>query len=382
MYSGNLLSSLTRVRKARSLRASSYDVTGRNADAWRVPAGETKVIADIKGSGCINHIWMTQGAGYRNVLLRMFWDDEENPSVLCPLGDFFGLGHEIVNSYQSYLFSASTRGNNQFNTGCALNSYVQMPFNKSARIELVNEGESEHGQYFYIDYELYDEPHADDIGYFHAQFRRENPCDGWGHEIRVNTPEANIVNKEQLAWENNYVILEAEGTGHYIGCNLSVTNFQDTWWGEGDDMIWVDGYKWPPDLHGTGSEDYLNQAWGMQPNAFMHNGSSIHEQDTNGYQTSYVFHLENPVYFQKEIRVTIEHGHGNHLANETSSVAYWYQFESHKPFSILPVQQRKPVLRDEDGNWDIDESAQTKLPPPELNEEMKQMKEQWQKKQE
>jgi hypothetical protein len=88
----------------------------------------------------------------------------------------------------------------------------------------------------------------------HAQFRRENPCNGWGHEIPVNAPETNIVNKEQLAWDNNYVILEAEGTGHYIGCNLSVTNFQGTWWGEGDDMIWVYGYKWPPDLYGTGQK--------------------------------------------------------------------------------------------------------------------------------
>ena len=96
---------------------------------------------------------------------------------------------------------------------------------------------------------------------------------GGGHEITVNTPEANIINTERLAWDNNYLILSAEGRGHYIGCNLSVTNFQGTWWGEGDDMIWVDGYKWPPDLHGTGSEDYLNQAWGMQQNAFAHNGS-------------------------------------------------------------------------------------------------------------
>ena len=139
-----------------------------------------------------------------------------------------------------------------------------------------------------------------------------------------------------MAWDNNYVILETQGRGHYIGCNLSVTNFQGTWWGEGDDMIWVDGYKWPPDLHGTGSEDYLNQAWGMQENAFLRNGSSIFEGRTlsrcderrwarhGGYQTSYVFHLENPVRFSREIKVTIEHGHGNHLANEMSSVAYWY----------------------------------------------------------
>ena len=106
------------------------------------------------------------------------------------------------------------------------------------------------------------------------------PFGGWGPEIGVNTPEADVANKERQAWENNYVILETQGRGHYIGCNLSVTNFPGTWWGEGDDMIWVDGYKWPPDLHGTGSEDYLNQAWGMQPNAFLRNGSSIFEGGT------------------------------------------------------------------------------------------------------
>ena len=93
--------SLTRVKNARSGRASSWDTTGRNNDAWDIAPGETRVLADIPGSGCINHIWMTQPNGYRNVLMRMFWDDEEHPSVLCPLGDFFGLGNEIVNSYQT-----------------------------------------------------------------------------------------------------------------------------------------------------------------------------------------------------------------------------------------------------------------------------------------
>ena len=381
MYVEGLLSSLTRIKKARSLRASSWDTTGRNNDAWNVEPGETRVLADLKGPGCINHIWATQRNGYRNVLLRIFWDNEEHPSILCPLGDFFGLGHEIVNSYDSLLFSASTNGDNQVNTGCALNCYVQMPFNKSARIELLNEGNEPHRQYFYIDYELYGQSLDNDIAYFHAQFRRENPCDGWGHEIRVNTPEANIVNTKSLAWNNNYLILEAEGRGHYIGCNLSITNFQGTWWGEGDDMIWVDGYKWPPDLHGTGSEDYLNQAWGMQSNAFRHNGSSIYERDTNGYQTSYVFHLESPVRFEKKIRATIEHGHGNHLRNEMSSVAYWYQREPHKPFGIVPVQQRKPILKDKNGEWIVDATTQTSQSEPVLNDEMTRMKTQWAEKQ-
>ena len=215
MFVDGLLSSLTRVKEARSARLSSWDRTGRNADSWMIEPGEVRVLGEIEGSGCINHIWMTQGKGYRKVLLRLYWDDEEHPSVLCPLGDFFGLGHELVNSYDSLLFSASTNHNNQFNAGCALNSYVQMPFNKSARVELVNESDEPHRQYFYIDYETYDRELDGDVAYFHARFRRENPCDGWGHEISVNILEADIVNKERLAWDNNYAILDARGRGHY-----------------------------------------------------------------------------------------------------------------------------------------------------------------------
>jgi hypothetical protein len=371
-----MLHKLTRIRKGKTGRFSSWDTTGRNQDYWLVPAGESRVLADIEGPGVITHIWMTQREHYRECLLKITWDDAPAPSVLVPLGDFFGLGHSIVNSYQSLLFTASTNHNNGFNKGCALNCYAPMPFRKRALVELINESDEVHGQYFYVDYETRDEIDEGE-GYFHAEFRRTNPFGGWGHEIPVNVPETNIVNKEQLAWENNYVILETRGCGHYIGCNLSVTNFHGIWWGEGDDMIWVDGYKWPPDVHGTGSEDYLNQAWGMQDNAFLRNGSSIYEQNTNGYQTSYVFHLENPVRFQKEIKVTIEHGHGNHLANEMSSVAYWYAAEPAAAVQLPPVAQRRPVLRDNQGNWLYDEGNQCPGESIELNDEMREMKAQW-----
>lgn len=375
-----LFGGLARISKAKPGRVSSWDTTGRNADRWFIEPGETRLLADIDGPGCITHLWFTQSPGgenYRKVLLKVYWDDEEHPSILAPIGDFFCLGHSIVNSFCSLPFTSSTKANNKFGQGAALNCYLQMPFNQKARFELVNEGESKYFQYFYIDYETYDQPLEDDAAYFHAQWRRENPCDGWGHEIRVNTPQADIVNTEKLAWNNNYVILDAEGTGHYIGCNLSVANFQGTWWGEGDDMIWVDGYKWPPDLHGTGSEDYLNQAWGMQDNAFLFNGSSIHESNTGGYQTSYVFHLTNPVRFNESIRATIEHGHGNHLANEMSSTAYWYQLEPHKPFEILPMEQRLPARRTMAGEWLDDPERQTPQPAMELNDEMKRMKKEW-----
>ena len=383
-----MLSDLTRLKPARTYRASSYDTTGRNGDAWSIEAGETRVLADIEGAGCITHIWMTQSGErtFRNVLLKMYWDDEKHPSVIVPLGDFFGLGHNIASSYQSALFSSSVRGDREstVSANAALNSYVQMPFRRAARIEVVNEGGEPYRQYFYIDYELYDDTLPDDTVYFHAQFLRENPCDGWGHEIRVNTPDANIVNKGRDAWDNNYLILEARGEGHYIGCNLSVTNFQGTWWGEGDDMIWVDGYKWPPELHGTDSEDYLNQAWGMQDNAYLYNGSSIYENNTGGYQTSYVYHLTNPVRFKKEIRVTIEHGHGNHLANETASVAYWYQTEPHKRFGILPVKKRQHIERGRQitlVDWQPERGSQTSSRQPKLNTEMKRNKQRWAKNQ-
>ncbi len=386
-----MLHDLTRIRNRKTGRASSWETNGRNTDRWMIAPGETRVLADIEGPAQITHIWMTQRS-YRECLIRITFDDAKTPQVNVPIGDFFCLGNGIVNSFESALFSASTNHNNKFNTGCALNCYVPMPFRKRAVVELVNEGKEERGQYFYIDYETLEPQDVEgDLGFFHAEFRRTNPFGGWGHEITVNTPEANAVNKGRTAWENNYVILETKGRGHYIGCNLSVTNFQGTWWGEGDDMIWVDGYKWPPDIHGTGSEDYLNQAWGMQDNAFMRNGSSIYEGNNRygegnwtraqgGYQTSYVFHLENPVRFQKEIKVTIEHGHANHLANEMCSVAYWYANKPTRVIAPPPVAKRMPVLCDNQGNWIIDKKNQCPGKKIKPNAEMKRLKAKWARK--
>ena len=383
-----MLNDLTRIRNRKTGRVSSWDTTGRNTDCWFIQPGETRVLADIKGPAVITHLWMTTSKHYRECLIRITWDDAKQPSVLVPLGDFFCLGNGMSNSFENALFTASTAKPFLFDTGIAMNCYVPMPFRKRAKIELINESKEVHGHYFYVDYETLDQEPDADTGYFHAEFRRTNPFGGWGHEITVNTPEANAVCKEKWAWDNNYVIMETKGRGHYIGCNLSVTNFQGTWWGEGDDMIWVDGYKWPPDLHGTGSEDYLNQAWGMQPNAFQRNGSSICESQSipdygwqrGGYQTSYVFHLENPVRFQKEIKVTIEHGHANHLANEMSSVAYWYADKPTKVATPPPVAKRMPVVRDHRGNWVFDKANQCPGKPVVPTAEMKQLKAQWAKK--
>ncbi|HOC03206.1 MAG TPA: DUF2961 domain-containing protein, partial [bacterium] len=143
--------------KGKTNRFSSWDVTGRNMDCWNIPAGKSRVLADIKGPGKITHIWMTQGNHYRECLLKITWDDCDYPSICVPLGDFFCLGHGIVNSFQSLLFTASTRNNNKFACGCALNCYAPMPFRKHALVELVNESNEDHYQYFYIDYETYED---------------------------------------------------------------------------------------------------------------------------------------------------------------------------------------------------------------------------------
>ena len=312
-----LLTGLAVIQNRTTHRCSSWDTSGRNRDTWTIPPGETAVLADIRGPAQITHIWMTQSNHYRECLLKITYDDAPYPSVLVPLGDFFCLGHGMVNSFQSALFTASTTYPYQFNKPCALNCYAPMPFARRAVVELVNQSERTAPPVFLR--RLRNAPRTPrDTATSTPNSAAPIPS-GAGVRKSRPTPPPPMSPTGRQAWENNYVILETKGRGHYIGCNLSVTNFTGNWWGEGDDMIWVDGYKWPPDLHGTGSEDYLGQAGGMQPNAFLRNGSSIFEGYTiptpeielwrgnSGYQTSYVFHLENPVRFSAEIKVTIEH---------------------------------------------------------------------------
>jgi hypothetical protein len=389
-----LFQSIDNIKPGSSKRFSSWDRTGGNADFIKIAAKSSIVLADIKGPGRITHIWMTSWGGYRNLLLKFTWDNSPQPSIIVPYGDFFGQGNCIVNSFQSAFFTSSTDSNNKMNELTAMNCYLPMPFKERAVVELVNDGDTEHIQYFYIDYETYEDlvalgPHP---AYLHAEFRRQSPFGGWGPEIWVNSPESDsILNVERDAWNNNYVILETKGHGHYLGCFFNVINLQAksfagygdpqySWWGEGDDMIWVDGYKWPPDLHGTGSEDYFNQALGMQRNAYLRNGTAIHEFDTEGYSTSYMFHIENPVRFQQEIKVTIEIGHGNHLGNDISSVAFWYAEEPTPIVDPPSVAQRQPILK-KDGEWIINvENKHTTYHIP-LTQAMIDQKREWKRKQ-
>jgi hypothetical protein len=154
-----------------------------------------------------------------------------------------------------------------------------------------------------------------------------------------------------LSDEDNYLILEAEGRGHYIGVNMSIDHMYKGWWGEGDDMIFIDRdeeRKWPPDMHGTGSEDYLCHAWGMQKVAHLYSGEPWCEMDEHndwGKVCVYRYHIVDPIPFEKNIRISIEHGHANNRSDDYSSVAYWYQDEPHKSLlPMLPVDLRIPDM--------------------------------------
>ncbi len=315
-----LLESLPNLKSYTAHRVSSYDTTGGNDDRLHIPAGATVTLADIRGAGVITHLWFTIAAEpfySKKIILRMYWDGNPDPCVEVPLGDFFGVGHGLDRNWWSLLFTVTSKGR-------ARNSFIPMPFNESARIEVTNEGSQAIGAfYYYIDYRLYDQAPSTPMPHFHAKYNQKMP----------NQPGS-----------PNYVILDAKGRGHYIGCTLSVLNRKPGWWGEGDDMIYIDGES-KPSLHGTGSEDYFCDAWGIRPANGPFYGTVLQEEgyDAGDKASVYRFHLTDPIPFRRSIRVTLEHGHANDRGDDWSSVAYWYQLDPHKPFGqIPPVAERLP----------------------------------------
>ncbi len=359
------LDHLARAQDYRAKRISSYDRTGGNYDARPIKPGKTLTLAEIKGPGQIAHLWFTIACGDRNYLRRLvfraYWDGAKTPAIETPVGDFFGIGHGRADSYQCAFFSTSAARPGQ-GGHMAMNSWVPMPFAKSARLEIVNECEQDVGSfYYYVDYrELPEAPK--DLMYFHAQWKRDLPTAGWTGKGSVwGSPEwsARMGGPEgkNLDGKGNYVVLDTEGRGHFVGCNVSVRNLSHGWWGEGDDMFFVDGQAFPPDLHGTGTEDYFCHAWGMQvESAHMYCGVSTSAGpfenvpaggpgDWRGCYTCYRLHVVDPVPFEKSLVMGIEHGHANNRSDDWSSVAYWYlDRPEHKPFAPLPDRAgRDPV---------------------------------------
>jgi hypothetical protein len=338
-----LLSDLTKPHDYVLKRSSSWDRTGGNADARKIAPGETLTVLEESGPGVITHVWFTIASGERGhlkkLILRMYWDNEATPSVETPIGDFFGLGLGEYFTYQSLPLAVSSVK--------ALNSFFPMPFQKKARITVTNEGAQQVGAcYFNIDYRAYANPLPADTLYFHAQYRQAAPNHGWTNQWKSNG-EPYVNGKPNLTGEGNYVWLEATGRGHYVGETMSVLQNQDGWWGEGDDMFFIDGDKLPS-VQGTGSEDYFLGAWdfGDKPFSYELFGAPVKGDEVAGSHSSvYRFHLDSPIPFTKSIRATIEHGHANHRSDSYFSVAYWYQTEPHAPFPALPpVDDRLPKL--------------------------------------
>ncbi len=334
------LAGLSTLRNAESKRISSYDRTGGNADFLKIAPKTTVTLAEIPGAGAVKHMWFTIASDspfhLRELVLRMYWDGEQSPSVEAPIGDFFGTGHEFEDipgghRGQRYVSWSSLPLTVQHK---AMNCYFEMPFGRGGRITITNDGAVPVAAFYYhIDYESYaSESEVSNRGRFHALWRRE---------VTRADPQA----KTNLDGAGNYEFMSAEGRGQYVGVILGIQGYSTGWWGEGDDMFFIDGQTSAASINGTGLEDYFGNAWMFQ-NTFSYPfiGYILQgNRDWTGWHTMYRFHIQDPIYFRKSLRATIEHGHANHRSDEYTSVAFWYQTEPHKPFGpFAPVEQRLP----------------------------------------
>jgi hypothetical protein len=301
-----------------------------------VRSGETAVLADIKGMGIINYFFITSSLeNYSELVLRIYWDDEENPSVECPLGAFFAMGHDsqphLVNSVPIVVAPKK---------GCT--SYWQMPFREGAKCTLTNDGPIDSFIVAYkIQYKLKEVPK--DVGYFHAQYRKT--------VTSIDDP--------------NYVIVDGiKGKGSYVGTYLAWNALSSNWWGEGEVKFYLDGDSKYPTMADTGTEDYFGGAWG-----FSHMDTSDNQTFQNNEQafsypyvgmplakivndraprkySLYRWHLLDSIGFEKDLKVTVQtlgwypnfpkYKRYKPLSEDIASVAYWYQQEPHQPFPELP----------------------------------------------
>jgi hypothetical protein len=335
-----------RAQNYRSLKQSSFDRTGGNADSWPIQPGATRELFASEGPGVITHIWFTIAADSSNhlkeIVIRIYWDGHAKPSVEVPVGDFFGLNLGQYFVYQSAFLNCSSVN--------ALNCYFAMPFRRSARITATNESARRVGAFYSnIDYQMVPAL-PDEVLYFHAQYRQAAPNKPTTNDWRTNGDADKLKN---LDGKDNYVFAETRGRGHLMGVTLGVLQNQDYWMGEGDEMVFVDDESQPV-ITGTGTEDYFNGAWdfggrdGAVPFAHLYNGAPfiVGPERAGGRYCLYRWHADNPIAFTKYLKYTIEHGHANHRADNFFSVAYWYQAGPYTDFPPLPpAESRIPRLK-------------------------------------
>ena len=304
---------LPRLNAFSAYRASSENrFVGSNDDSKRIMPGETLVMADLTGPGMVTHIWLTvadnEYAWPRLLRLRVYYDGRKTPGVDSPLGDFFGVGHGYGRNLDSMMVRDSSFGR-------ARNSYWPMPFRKSCRITVTNEGNRYVTMFYYhVDWGKYASLPID-MGYFHAYYRQERPA----------------------VAGRNYEFLSIRGTGQYVGTVLSVIQTQVGWFGEGDDLFYIDGAQ-HPQIYGTGTEDYFNDAWDLRVSYGPWTGTPIAEGERVGARlTGYRWHVPDPIPFTKSLWAGIEHSGWTYNADGSvrsgfeerpdyfSSVAFWYQ---------------------------------------------------------
>jgi len=309
--------------------------------------GSVTTLAEIEGPGIIQHIWVTVTDRTEkdyyvlsDLVIRMYWDDETEPSVEAPLGDFFCCGFARGCEINSFPVAVNPKR--------GMNTYFQMPFKKNAKITIENQHEVEVSAFFYqVDYCLYDEL-PEDIAYFHAQWRRER------------------LTEKQV----DYTIVDGiRGKGHYVGTYMALTALERYWWGEGEIKFYIDGDVEYPTICGTGTEDYFGGAWsfgGLDANGKMiektyctpfmgypyysHHDEEVfnpyHNNDTLPQRGFYRWHITDPILFDEDLKVTIQQIGTCHKGNferqdDVATVAYWYQAEPHNPFPELKRKEER-----------------------------------------
>lgn len=297
--------------------------------AVQIAPGETYNLADIEGPGAIQQIWMTPTGNWRYSILRVWWDDEETPSIEVPIGDFFGMGWGEYAPLASLAVCV--------NPGSAFNSYWQMPFRKRCRMTFENISVEPMVLFYQINYTLTDVP--DDAAYLHAQFRRSNP----------------------LPYKTDHTLLEGiRGHGHYVGTYIAWGVNNTGWWGEGEIKFFMDGDEHPT-ICGTGTEDYFCGSYNFDRNGqyveFTTPYAGLHQviRPDGTYKSQqrfgmYRWHILDPIRFEKDLRVTIQalgwrsEGRYMPLQDDIASTAFWYQTEPHAPFPALPDKDGLEVI--------------------------------------
>jgi hypothetical protein len=320
-------------------RVSSSDKTGGSDDRIiNIKPGNKEIIFDVKGAGVINHIWFTiaplpDKLNRNDIILRMYWDGNAFPSVESPIGPFFGQGWNERYNFSSLPLIAGPA------QGTGLVSYFAMPFANGAKIEIENQTNQDISSFFfYVDY--VEVPGlAKDVGRFHAWYN---------HELTDAAPEGetewNVNGKIGLNpdGKNNYVFADIQGKGHFVGINYYVHCPSPMWYGEGDDMWYIDGETFPR-LSGTGTEDFFNTSWSPKE-VFQHPyyGYPRVNNDAGwlGRTHVYRFFINDPVFFEKSLKGTIEHGGSNNMTLDIGTVAYWYQSEA-APLPPAPSKEAR-----------------------------------------